>query len=181
MASELVPKSPLTETMNKENCRRWLIQASKYLRFFSLSAVSRFFSGVFITYDAVYVLITCMYKMKSVFFTHTSWIRRQPLCYESSDTPGRLLGGWDLSCGAFTFYTAWTRFMRGLSRTCVAVRDLLVRSATLSHISLCRYVIRRPFLKYNAWNKKKLTPSPYNCWGRSVGLMPHPRNTSSLY
>ena len=132
-------------------------------------------------YDATYILTTHIFKMRSAKFSHTSRIRRLPFYSESTAVPDVLLGGMYLSSGALILWSTQPGCMRGSLRMFVGDRSFLVGSETLSHSSLQQYMMRPPFLKYNAWDIENQTPYSSQCQGRFGGSIPYHRNTSSLH
>ena len=120
MAPTSVSIRPSNETkMGKFSA---LLKASvQVLKLFSLSAMRRLFYGVLISYDAAFMLNICVSKIQLVLFVHRSFIRRMPLCSESTSAPKGLLSGWDTYGEALPLFTSLPGFMRGSLRTCVII------------------------------------------------------------
>ena len=132
------PSSPSTEAKKGEKCRRCWRNASRYIRFFPLSASYRHLSGSFVLYYWELVSTTRMSWKLSVPCCQRSRISRLPFC---SVTSGGVANAWSFfppapAGVAFVFFTARPEHMRGSSRTWEGVKALPARSATPSRSSL---------------------------------------------
>ena len=157
------------------------MKASKYLRFFSRSVVTRLFYGVLVSYDTESVMTTLISKMHSSPLSHKSLIRRFPFCYELTSIPGGLLRRLETDRKAFLICTACPVFISGSSRTCMDVRAFLDRSDTPSCSLLWQYVTRLSFLHLSACAIQNATLQPSQ-WGVRSGVsMWYWRNINDVY
>ena len=82
-----IPRKLPTETADEEKWRRWFINESIYLHFFSLSVTTTLFYGVFWRYQSVLVLTTSTSSMQSVLHAQRSRIRRLTFWSKSTAIP----------------------------------------------------------------------------------------------
>ena len=113
-----------TKATKGEKCRSCWRHASRYIRFFPLSASCRQLSGSFVLCVGASVFTTHMFWKLSVSCCQSSRISRPPYC---SVTSGGGTTAWSLitlalSCVDFVLFTARPEYMRGLSRTWEGVK-----------------------------------------------------------
>ena len=163
------PSNPSTKATKGDKCLPCWKHASRYIRFFPLSASCKHFSGVFTKWVLASVFMTRMSWTLSVLFCHMPRIRRSSFCSVASggSVPSRSVEPLLTVDLAFGLCTAQPAKMRGSLRTCEEIRSLPSRSATLFQRSLWRAATRPPLLQLRAWQIVNLVLQPSQYLGRS--------------